>query len=555
MKKEDSLNQSNKALNFWLCGGLLAILLVCTLGRDIDRPFYGLHSWVEASTSWVIRSHIKYGLGYTKGLCTWAVGDPPAETPNRYYDHPQLNNLLCSVFYRVFGLREQSFRIMKIVFGIISLFLFLRILKELLDHKTALLAGLFYVLFPLTAYFGTGGWLFVLGLWAFWCYLTLIGVLNKGCDKKVLHKWGLGVSLFLFLQVTWSGFFFALAIGVHYVFRCIHKRQMPEMSLLAILIIAPLSSLMVSLAIMAAGHGWDVQKVIELYKWRSAKGEMPEFLWGAWFAKFWEFAVTNFTLPILLTTIIYLTLGQLYVFASGGPLDKQTTVSRRFPQFWLFLMPGVFQLLILRGGLWRHQAFELPFLPFIAISTALAVMLLAELLKKINRHLAVAGMAALVAVFVGFCIAGTNYYYGIRWQSPAKIKMFKMLNQKIPPDQYLLSFDPFIVNQHKSKGGFYRPEIAWYLDREIVPARVIKDRIIMVAETLKDIEQKAKTGKYPYYLIPRTEGLMPLINQLTERYKYQYIPGDPGETKNGKFYRAGMMSYMIFDLSSKMSSP
>lgn len=120
-----------------------------------------------------------------------------------------------------------------------------------------------------------------------------------------------------------------------------------------------------------------------------------------------------------------------------------------------------------------------------------------------------------------------------------------MLNEKIPPDKALLSFEDFIVNQHKAKGGFYRPEIAWYLDREIVQAT-----------TLEQIQKNAQTGKFPYYLVPTVNQLSQLINSLNQTYKYQYIPGDEGaRTKDGKFLRAGMMPYIIFDLTSKVSRP
>ncbi len=84
MKKDNSLNQSDKAVNFWLCAGLLAILLASTLARDITRPFTGLHSWAQASGAWAARSHARYGLGYTKGVSTFAVGQPPTENPKRY---------------------------------------------------------------------------------------------------------------------------------------------------------------------------------------------------------------------------------------------------------------------------------------------------------------------------------------------------------------------------------------------------------------------------------------------------------------------------------------
>ncbi len=553
-----SLNQSNKARNFWLCAGLLVVLL-CTImtqfwspSNNITRPFYGLHSWADAHRAWAARVHLKHGLGYTKGFVTWAVGDPPTENPSRYLDHPPLINLLDAAVMAVLGINTWALRATNVAITVIALLLLLKILHRLMDEKTALLAGLFFCLFPLIGYFGVNMWLYPLSFWAIWCYLTLIKGLKDGPEPSVLHKCGLAAGLFLALQISWEGFFFALAIGVHYVFRCIHRRRFPEMTILTILIVAPLSSLALNFVILAAGRGWDFQRILELYKWRAGSGELKELTWPMWFGRFWEHAITNFSLPILITTIVYLTFGQLFVFMETKPNKRDKRRPRQFPHFWLFLMPAIFQLFILRGALWPHQTWERPLIPFIAIAAAEGVMLLGDLLRKINKIVAYIAMTALVAVFAIFCVIGVKHYYYIRWQAPAKIEMFEMLQNKIPPDKALLSWEPFIVHQHKAKGAFYRPEIAWYLDREIVQAGIVKNRKLMVAETLKNIEQKARTGKYPYYLIPQWKPLMPLIIQLAQRYQvYKQIPGEQGESKDGKFLRAGMMTYFIFDLHSK----
>jgi len=550
MKKEDSLNQSNEALSFWLCAGLLAVLLASVLARDIDRPFYGLHSWGQAHFAWVARSHVKYGLGYTKGLDTFAVGQPPAEKPSHYLDHPQLSTLLDATAMAVLGINNWSIRAANALATIAALLLFLKILRGLLDDISALLAGLLFCLFPLTAYFGTyNAWLYPVVLWAFWCYLVLIGGLEDGPQPKKFHKPVLAISLFLALQLTWEGFFWALAIGVHYVFRCICRKQFPEKTLLAILIIAPLSSLILIFAILLGAQGWDFQRIVELAKWRATSGEIPGLTWAMWFRRFWEHALTNFTLPILITAILYLTLGQLFVFAHPASDRQKAAASRRFPQFWLFLMPPVFQLLILRGTLWPHQYWERPLAPFIAIAAALGVMVLADILKKVHWRLCAAGTVVLVGVFFVFCMSGTSYYYSIRWQAPEQIKMFEILNRKIPPDKALLSFEPHIIDQKPGvKEASYRPEIAWYLDREIVPAH-----------TLAEIEKQAKTGRFRYYLMPMATRnpkagpyLAQLSRQLRQRYNFEYVRGNPGRlTEDGKFLEASMADHLVFDLQSK----
>jgi hypothetical protein len=539
MKKEAGLNQTDKTLNFWFCGGLLVILFVSIMARDIDRPFYGLHSWADASGAWAARSHVKYGLSYTKGASTWALGNPPVQNPKRYMDHPQLAVLSLALFMKIFGVSEMSQKLNCVFFSIATLLIILKLFKALLDNKTALLAALFYVLFPLIGYFGTGGFPNLFGYLAIYSYLAVTGRIESQKSRR-FYTAVLAISLFLAPQFGWEGFFFGMAIGFDYLFQCLIKKKPPEPKFLIVLAGAPLSSVLLNFIIMAAGYSWDINKIVELYRWRAAKGEMPVFEWGAWFAKLWEFAATNFTVPVLIVAILYLTIGQLLVFSQ----PKSAQDGRRTRQFhclFLFLLLPFFQLFILRGCLWKHQIWEFPLCLLIAIAAAQGTMLLSDLFARINKKFAIAAIVVVTGIFLCFSIAGTNYYYAVRWQPEAKIKMFKMLNKAIPPDKALLSFEDFIVNQHESKGGFIRPEIAWYLDRDIVPAT-----------SFQQVQELAKTGRYPYYLVPYHPNLAELINQLKQVYKYEYVPGDPGEqTKDGKFLKAGMMPYMIFDLGGK----
>ena len=175
----------------------------------------------------------------------------------------------------------------------------------------------------------------------------------------------------------------------------------------------------------------------------------------------------------------------------------------------------------------------------ISIAAAQGVMLIYDMVKKANKRIATAVIMLIIGVVFVSSVQGTNHYYGIRWQSPNMIKMLKKLNDMIPPDKRLLSFESFVVDQgKKAKIPFVRPEIAWYLDRQITETR-----------SLNDIAEYAKTGLYPYYLVPDMPQLKPLTQKLRTMYKLEdYIAGDPGEQKNGKFYRAGMMNYMIFNL-------
>lgn len=550
MKKQEDISQPQQLSCFWLCAGLLAALAASNLSRDITRPFYGLHSWGQAHFAWVARSHVKYGLRYTKGFDTFAVGDPPTENPTRYLDHPQLPTLLDATAMLLFGINTWALRIAHMSATIATLLIFLKILRGLVDDTTALLAGLFFSLFPLTAYFGTyNAWLYPVVMTAFWCYLTLIKSTKDSTNPTKFHKYALAISLFLALQLTWEGFFWALGIGIHYVFHCIHRKKMPDKTLLSILILAPALSLILDFTILIGANNWDFARLFQLAKIRATSGELGNLTWTIWAKRFWEHATTNFTLPVLIAAILYLTVGQLYVFAPKTS-DSQTAVpSRRFPQFWLFLMPPAFQLLILRGTLYPHQYWERPLAPFLAIACALGVMALADILSKIHRRLAVAASVAVVAVLLASCVMGTNFYYSIRWRAPQQIEMFQMLNEKIPPDKALLSFEPHVIDQFPGvKAASYRPEVAWYLDRDVVPA-----------QTIQEIEKLTATGKFPYYLMPTWSPdprvrsiLLQIATELEKKYKWERISGSPGKTtKDGKFLEAFLPDQLIFDLRGK----
>ncbi len=199
-------------------------------------------------------------------------------------------------------------------------------------------------------------------------------------------------------------------------------------------------------------------------------------------------------------------------------------------------MPGVFQLFLLKGTLWMHHFWERPFILLIAISASLGIVIAGDLLSKIRPLYGKAGIAILLTIVTIACVMGTNHYFSISHFSPAKVKLFSMLKERIPADKALLSSDRFIFDQHKAKEAGYRPEVAWYLDREILQAR-----------SLKEIEQLSKSVAGRYYLIPYHQQLVPLINQLRQRYKFESIAGDQGAP--GK---APMMPYLIFDTKNRV---
>lgn len=541
-KPEIKKPESNR--NFWLITICILLVFTAIIGHVINRPFYGLHSWAQASGAWAARAHVKYGLHYTKGVSTLAVGMPPKpDKPLRYMDHPELNVLVAAGFMKMFGINEWGLRVMDIISALPALLLFILIVRDISNSTIALISGAIYVLFPLTSYFSMGGWPVLFGYLAMWMYLIAAGFTPR--KPKKFHYAILAFAIFMAIQFSWVGFFFAMGIGVHYVLTCLFRRKMPNWPLLIILAGAPALSMLVNFAVMASGYNWDINKIITLFKWRSAKGEMEGvmeggFDWGAWFARLWLHASTNFTVTGLIIAIIYLTIGQLLI--STMPKDKTGKRRLAYPCFLLFFLVPFFQLFILKGCLWPHQTWETPLAPFLAIAIAMAIVSIGEILKLLaNKNFAIAIQLILAAALAISCFFGTKYYYDIRWQPEAKIEMFKKLNKEIPPDKALLSYEDFIVNQNEAKGAFIRPEIAWYLDRDIVPA-----------QEYEQVKKLAATGQYPVYMCPAVGELKDLIEKLMQEYPYEIVKGVNGEqTSDGKFLKAGMYPYVIFNLTGK----
>jgi hypothetical protein len=561
---------------FWLAGACLVVVLVAMTHRRVIRPINGLHSWGRGAWACFVRSHVRYGLGYTKGIMTMAFGNPPSTHPERYLDHPQLDVLLFAGPAAVLGIHDWTVEAIRMVLGVFTLLVFLGIVRRFIGDLPALIAGLLLAMFPLTAYFFPGSWRVLLAMLAFRFYLLATGQMPGQGRPRARHFVGLGGMLFLLGQLSWTGYFYAAAVGIHYVVRCIFRREWPNWAAVAIMVVVPLASAALALSVMAWGFDWDAGRIVELYKWRAAKGEALEFQWGAWLETVWRFAVANFTWPVLLLTggyLVYYLVGRAVVFFRNRLDRKQRPVPLAYPALLLFLLPGVLQLLIFRGFVWKHQFAEEPLIPFLAIAAGLAIAGIGRVLASAGKPVAWIGQIALVLMVGWHCVQGAEYYYSIRWHPPEKIEMWKELNRLTPADKKLLSFDvqldQLVVTQAKAKGPTYRGEPAWYIDREIVQApgsqtlqatyrkinvpyagfiqlmqqlrqayqggQVEAPRAqeiqrqaylrmrseiaaVLAAEVpalLREIEQQGATGQFPCYLIPAAYG-QEAVNMLLE---------------------------------------
>jgi len=406
---------------FWLLAAALAVVFVVGTGREITRPFMGLHSWGQADGARFARAHVVYGLGYTKGLMTEAVGNPPPQPPKHYVNHPQLSPLLdAGAMWLLGSTDEWAHRGYWVCMGVLALLAILLVLRPLLGGAWALIAGLIWTMVPLTAYFGSGGPCFVTAMLAVFFYLRLIGSVGEVTGPRGWLWAGFVAMNFLPLQFNWTGGFYCLALAIHYAGWCILHKRKPQWPMAGALVVLPLLSASVTFAIMLDGFNWDYKRAMELFLWRAGKGEMTatmrSFDWGAWFDKFWQFAVTNFTIPVIVLAIVGVLAHvgrRVAAYVKARNTKKPVPLLAGSPQLLLLLMPGVLQLFILRGALWKHQYWELPLAPFIAVAAAIGIAALRDALAGLQKK---AGAA--LTLFAGLIAAGALVWVAL-WADQA----------------------------------------------------------------------------------------------------------------------------------------
>ena len=522
--------------------GILVFFFVLLAGREIDRPFIGLHSWDESLASWVARAHLKYGLGYTRGIATLAVGNPPPAVPPRYLDHPQLHALLDTGAMALFGQNDFALRLAALIVTAACLPFLVALLRRLYDDDTAVLATFLYIIFPITPYFNAAAWTYWMLpfiLLGFWCYLVLIGELRDAGPAGKRHLVGVAVAVFILPQLYWVGFFYPAAIAIHYLLRSFKKRQWPDKRILAAIVVPTVASTIVVFGILLYARPGGMASIMAMYRSRSdVAANDPTRTRIGWFVRQWEMVRSNFTLPVCVIVagyIVYRVISHIRSRSqSTGETDKS---SRTFLHASLFSSPGLLSMVFLTEWFWPHEfaykSFSLP----VAIATALGILKIRDSLEARRNAWGNWTTFAVIAVICAFAIRGLDDYYGIRHRTPTEAEMFKQLNRDMAPDQTLLTYQSYYMPQFAGKLVHLRPEVAWYLDRNME-----------VSTSLEDVEQKSANPHYPFYLVDVGSAPEQLIEQLKARYPYRFIQGSPFREK--PHLVAGIGDQLIFDLRS-----
>jgi Dolichyl-phosphate-mannose-protein mannosyltransferase len=461
-------------------GAVLAVSLVL-LCRGIATPFNGWHDLNSAMYSLFARNHIQYGLRYTKLYCTWGQTLAPPPVPERYLDHPPLIALWTAVPLALFGDHEWAARLVPIAASVGSTALLMTILTRLGSPLLGVLAGFFFAVLPLTAYFGR-----MIDHVAPAQFFTLLMV--EGYRRWTDGRGGprsrrTGAALYVLGVVFGIGTAWAVVIGAGLVWAWHGARVLRSRGgarLLLWLAAIPALALTAVVVHIAAGAGGDFGMLRPLFLTRSLGGVGGRQPWSAWLALQGAYFVRNFTLPGALAAavgVVLLGAGVLRGRSPGAPTrfaltgDLAAVVA-------LFGLHGLLYVVAFKNASWFHDYWQFFFGPFVAASLAAASLLVRASLSSRAPRLGRIALPVLLVAPIPWTARSLDFYARHTIVDPGEVEALKKLRRLVPSRAPAWTSHRWRTG-HETLGGYARhwpnPVIAYYADRPLLYTRDVRE--------------------------------------------------------------------------------
>jgi len=463
----------------WYAAARVAVVIVAAilLCRGITAPFVGWHELNSAMYAQYARSHIQYGLGYTKLYCTWGATATPPAVPDRYLNHPPLICLWTAVPLVVFGDHEWSARLVPIAATLGSVALLMRIVTGLGGPLLGLLSGFFFATLPLTAYFGrmidhvAPVQLFTLLM--LHGYLHWTGLYPGGRRSRLGAVWYVAGAV-LGIGTGWGAVLPAFLLCAWHLLRVL--RGSGEGWLLPLLAGAPAVALAAVVLHILAGSGWDLTMLPALLAGRSLGGVGGAQSWSDWLSVQWVHFTRNFTLP-----------GAVAAIACAGVLvarllrPPRGEAARVFPlrgdlaaAVGLTGLHGLLYVALFKNAAWFHDYWQFFLGPFVAVSLASFTAVAVEAAGTRAPRLAPVVGAALMLLPAPWTAASLAFYAARRQPFAEHVEALRRLHELVPGRV------PVWVSRRwntasETIGSFVsrrtNPVVAYYADRPLLYSR------------------------------------------------------------------------------------
>ncbi|MBI3341976.1 glycosyltransferase family 39 protein [Candidatus Curtissbacteria bacterium] len=396
---------------------VLALLVAAFAVRlyKIDRPIADWHSWRQADTAAVSRNFIKEG--YTPFVPKY--DDMSSQTngkdnPNRYrfVEFPIYNSIVAFVWYFT-GIKDIYARLTTAIITVIStLFLYL-IVSRYSGRKTALLSAFFFAFIPYNIFYSTT---VLPGPTMVFFLLLSYFTFQKWLDKQKVI-WLLICSIATSAAIlTWPiALIFTFPI-VYLAFEKYHFSIFKKPYLWAFAI--------VSIVPFLAWRLWMINYPAGIPNWQFLINEGNIRFKGAFFQ--WIFAER-------LGNLI-LTFGGVPLFILG--LIRKPGREKLF--YFSILFSSLAYVVIFASGNVRHDYYQIPIIPSLAIFLAIGTKTLFTLPKEtFNRYIGPVIALILICFIFAFGYYQIRGYYWIN--KPEIVKAGKAVDRLLPKDAIVIA--------------------------------------------------------------------------------------------------------------------
>ena len=359
-----------------LAGRIIVLAIgMLLMSRNLGNMFIGTREDNSALYSLFARNHIRYGLGQTKLFNVWEIVGSRPEGVYRYLNHPPLMSLGMTIPMLVFGDHERVERLVPIAMTLGSVWMLMVIISRMQSATLALLTGLFYVTFPMNAYFGQvvdhEPPVQFFSLLILHGYLQWSGIYGKGYSRKA------GAAYYIAGTVLGIGTGWATLImsGLVWVWNICRSFREPAVRPLVLwLTVVPAVSLAAVVIHILWGFGWKIGWLLDLFTSRTL-GAQDSMEWTKWAKQNWGWMRQSFTLFGFAAAVIYLGIVPVILLLMGPDSPFRQIVRNRTSvmPILLTLLHGVIWLVVFKHQSGLHEYWQYFFGPFIAASMAAAV--------------------------------------------------------------------------------------------------------------------------------------------------------------------------------------
>ncbi|HWL93768.1 MAG TPA: glycosyltransferase family 39 protein [Phycisphaerae bacterium] len=476
----------------------LYVILVLTvyaagLMHGLSRPWTGMHDWNGAFYSQLARNFLRYPAAVHHGMGVIAVGQttPPPEERSLYANHPPALVWLVAGAFSAAGESEAIARALPILASLLSLWLFMVLIRPTWGSEAAWLAGLIYALMPMSVYFGRMVNHEPLCL----CLMLASAVALRGAlqpavpasrRRKRLALWAGGIAFLVWTD--WPGILFAGLTSLWAAWQWRRNRLgLGQFAFIFFVSAAATLSLICFLVYAGLDGRWSGLGDI-FFNRRSSAPDLRNATALAHIAG-------NLTWPIAALVLVYLVSQgwSRMVSRRTGRYSPNEEPMGGCEAMGLVTITGLIWVLLF----WRlfkiHNYWMFYLGPWIALSAARTLLDLRAALSRYAGASAQSILYGVLAVVAVTELIGADRYFARTFVDNATIAAWREIQRRTQPsDRVMLSWSPVT---HESAGNWALrtidpPQLAYYMDRAFD-----------VTTDPRFVMESART--HPLYVIPQ----------------------------------------------------